>query len=144
MGEYSSKIENASELISTFLDTYQDEPVQVQLQTLTAVVKLFLTRPEEAQGLVQRVLGLATKTADSADLRDRAYIQWRLLSSDTEVAKVRASKTKLFSTCHYFLLFGLLIARFLVRRTSFSLRDHQSLYQRLQFQLDYSTNSFPN
>ncbi|GAA5887612.1 hypothetical protein JCM16303_001447 [Sporobolomyces ruberrimus] len=87
LGEYSSKIENASELISTFLDTYQDEPVQVQLQTLTAVVKLFLTRPEEAQGLVQRVLGLATKTADSADLRDRAYIQWRLLSSDTEVAK---------------------------------------------------------
>jgi len=88
LGEYSSKIENATELISSFLDTYQDEPVQVQLQTLTAVVKLFLTRPEEAQALVQRVLGLATKTADSADLRDRAYIQWRLLSSDTEVAKV--------------------------------------------------------
>jgi vesicle coat complex subunit len=88
LGEYSSKIENASELISTFLDTYSDEPVQVQLQTLTAVVKLFLTRPEEAQGLVQRVLGLATSKADSADLRDRAYIQWRLLSSDTEVAKV--------------------------------------------------------
>lgn len=87
LGEYSSKIENATELISSFLDTYQDEPVQVQLQTLTAVVKLFLTRPEEAQALVQRVLGLATKTADSADLRDRAYIQWRLLSSDTEVAK---------------------------------------------------------
>ncbi|GAA5914554.1 adaptin domain-containing protein [Sporobolomyces salmoneus] len=87
LGEYSSKIENASDLISSFLDTYADEPVQVQLQTLTAVVKLFLTRPEEAQGLVQRVLELATKGADSADLRDRAYIQWRLLSSDTEVAK---------------------------------------------------------
>ncbi|GAA6064151.1 hypothetical protein JCM10212_000224 [Sporobolomyces blumeae] len=87
LGEYSSNIENAAELISTFLDSYADEPVQVQLQTLTAVVKLFLQRPEEAQALVQRVLGLATKTADSADLRDRAYIQWRLLSSDTEMAK---------------------------------------------------------
>lgn len=91
LGEYSGQIENASELIATFLDSYADEPVPVQLQTLTAVVKLFLTRPDEAQALVQRVLQLATKTADSADLRDRAYIQWRLLSSDTEVAKVSLS-----------------------------------------------------
>lgn len=88
LGEYADKIENADELIGTFLDNYADEPVQVQLQTLTAVVKLFLHRPEQAQALVQRVLALATKAADSADLRDRAYIQWRLLSSDTEVAKV--------------------------------------------------------
>ncbi|GAA5990292.1 hypothetical protein JCM10908_007301 [Rhodotorula pacifica] len=87
LGEYADKIENADELIGTFLDSYADEPVQVQLQTLTAVVKLFLHRPEQAQALVQRVLALATKAADSADLRDRAYIQWRLLSSDTEVAK---------------------------------------------------------
>ncbi|KAK4051465.1 beta-adaptin [Microbotryomycetes sp. JL221] len=87
LGEYSDKIDNADELIGSFLDTYTEEPIQVQLQTLTAVVKLFLRRPEAAQALVQRVLGLATKTADSADLRDRAYIQWRLLSSDTEAAK---------------------------------------------------------
>ncbi|GAA6025264.1 hypothetical protein JCM8202_001941 [Rhodotorula sphaerocarpa] len=87
LGEYADKIENADELIGTFLDNYAEEPVQVQLQTLTAVVKLFLHRPEQAQALVQRVLALATKTADSADLRDRAYIQWRLLSSDTEMAK---------------------------------------------------------
>ncbi|GAA6040417.1 hypothetical protein JCM8097_004536 [Rhodosporidiobolus ruineniae] len=87
LGEYADKISNADELIGSFLDNYADEPVQVQLQALTAVVKLFLHRPDEAQALVQKVLALATKTADSADLRDRAYIQWRLLSSDTEVAK---------------------------------------------------------
>ncbi|BGP51388.1 beta-adaptin [Rhodotorula kratochvilovae] len=87
LGEYADKITNAADLIGSFLDTYADEPVQVQLQALTAVVKLFLHRPDEAQQLVQRVLALATKTADSADLRDRAYIQWRLLSSDVEVAK---------------------------------------------------------
>ncbi|GAA5843228.1 hypothetical protein JCM11251_002254 [Rhodosporidiobolus azoricus] len=87
LGEYADKIDNAGELIGSFLDNYADEPVQVQLQALTAVVKLFLHRPDEAQALVQKVLALATKTADSADLRDRAYIQWRLLSSDTEVAK---------------------------------------------------------
>ncbi|KAL8291497.1 hypothetical protein RQP46_002475 [Phenoliferia psychrophenolica] len=87
LGEYAAKIDNADELIGTFLDNYAEEPIQVQLQALTAVVKLFLQKPEAAQALVQRVLALATKTADSPDLRDRAYIQWRLLSSDTEAAK---------------------------------------------------------
>ncbi len=87
LGEYADKIDNADELIGSFLDNYSEEPIQVQLQALTAVVKLFLQRPEAASELVQRVLALATKTADSADLRDRAYIQWRLLSSDTEAAK---------------------------------------------------------
>ncbi|SCZ94671.1 BZ3500_MvSof-1268-A1-R1_Chr12-3g04035 [Microbotryum saponariae] len=87
LGEYASNIDNAAELIGSFLTNYGEEPIQVQLQALTAVVKLFLQRPDEAQALVQRVLALATKTADNPDLRDRAYIQWRLLSSDTEAAK---------------------------------------------------------
>ncbi len=53
----------------------------MQFQTLTAIVKLFLKRPDEAQGIVQQVLEKATKECDSADIRDRAYIYWRLLSS---------------------------------------------------------------
>lgn len=61
----------------------------MQLAALNAVVKLFLVKGEEAQELVQKVLALATKSADNPDLRDRAYIQWRLLSSDLEAAKVR-------------------------------------------------------
>lgn len=61
---------------------------QVQLQTLTAVVKLFLRKPETSQGLVQKVLDTATKDCDSPDVRDRAYIYWRLLSTDPGAAKV--------------------------------------------------------
>jgi AP-1 complex subunit beta-1 len=64
------------------------EKVQVQLQTLTAVVKLFLKKPDSAQGVVQRVLTTATKECDSPDVRDRAYIYWRLLSTDPGAAKV--------------------------------------------------------
>ena len=60
----------------------------MQLQTLTAVVKLFLRKPDN-QGLVQRVLNTATKDCDSPDVRDRAYIYWRLLSMDQGPAKVR-------------------------------------------------------
>jgi vesicle coat complex subunit len=61
---------------------------QVQLQTLTAIVKLFLKKPDESQAIVQKVLQAATKDCDSADVRDRAYIYWRLLSSDPAAAKV--------------------------------------------------------
>ncbi|KAH8921173.1 Adaptor protein complex beta subunit [Atractiella rhizophila] len=87
LGEYAEKIDNADELIETFLENFLDDPVQVQIQTLTAVVKLFLKKPDNAQALVQRVLQMATKSCDSADVRDRAYIYWRLLSTDSDAAK---------------------------------------------------------
>jgi hypothetical protein len=60
---------------------------QTQLQILTAVVKLFLKKPDESQGLVQKVLQAATAESDNPDIRDRAYVYWRLLSSDPQIAK---------------------------------------------------------
>ncbi|KAG6335100.1 hypothetical protein ID866_3989 [Astraeus odoratus] len=87
IGEYAEKIDNADELLSTFVDTFTEESYQVQLQTLTAVVKLFLKKPDSSQGVVQRVLNTATKDCDSPDVRDRAYIYWRLLSTDPGAAK---------------------------------------------------------
>jgi len=87
VGEYANKIENADELLSVFVDTFTEESYSVQLQTLTAVVKLFLYKPDLSQGLVQRVLNTATKDCDSPDVRDRAYIYWRLLSTDPRAAK---------------------------------------------------------
>jgi AP-1 complex subunit beta-1 len=60
----------------------------VQLQLLTAVVKLFLKKPEAGpQALIQSVLGKATTETDNPDLRDRAYIYWRLLAADPEAAR---------------------------------------------------------
>lgn len=61
--------------------------LQTQLQILTAVVKLFLKTPDAAQSLVQKVLQAATSSSDNPDLRDRAYVYWRLLSSDPQIAK---------------------------------------------------------
>lgn len=51
-------------------------------------MKLFLKKPDESQAVVQRVLQAATKDCDNPDVRDRAYIYWRLLSSDPAAAKV--------------------------------------------------------
>jgi vesicle coat complex subunit len=55
IGEYAERIDNADELLESFLDSFQDENTQVQLQLLTAIVKLFLKRPTDTQELVQQV-----------------------------------------------------------------------------------------
>lgn len=87
VGEYAEKINNADEILSGFVDEFMEEFTQTQLQILTAVVKLFLKKPSNNQGLVQKVLQQATADNDNPDIRDRAYVYWRLLSGDLDVAK---------------------------------------------------------
>ena len=105
IGEYAERIDNADELLEGFLEGFKDENSQVQLQLLTAIVKLFLKKPTETpQDLVTRVLTLVTQVSncfrigmrefyfifqetDNPDLRDRGYIYWRLLSTDPKAAK---------------------------------------------------------
>lgn len=88
IGEYAERIDNADELLEQFLESFPEETAQVQLQLMTATVKLFLKKPvEKPQQLIQLVLTYATQETDNPDLRDRAYIYWRLLSTDPEAAK---------------------------------------------------------
>ena len=117
IGEYAERIDNADELLDTFLETFEEEDPAVQLQLLTATVKCeffgvmhdddflarwldcyshrpflfkkgFLQNPEDTQEMVQRVLDMATEESDNPDLRDRGFIYWRLLSTDPEAAKM--------------------------------------------------------
>lgn len=87
IGEYAERIENADELLQLFIETFHDESPQVQLQLLTATVKLFLKRPSIGEKLVEEVLNMATKESDNPDLRDRGFVYWRLLSKDPKTAK---------------------------------------------------------
>ncbi|CAE6505158.1 unnamed protein product [Rhizoctonia solani] len=80
VGEHAEKIDNAGDLLEVFVDSFLEEAYPVQLQILAATVKLFLKKPGPSQTVVQRVLQTATKDCDSPDVRDRAYIYWRLLS----------------------------------------------------------------
>lgn len=84
VGEYAEKISNAGDILGGFVDGFSEEFTQTQLQILTAVVKLFLKRPQAAQGLVQKVLQAATADSDNPDIRDRAFVYWRLLSNTTD------------------------------------------------------------
>lgn len=88
IGEYSDRIENSGELLESFAEAFHEEPSAVQLQLLTAVVKLFLHRAADAQELMSSVLSMCTQESDNPDLRDRGFIYWRLLSTDPETAKI--------------------------------------------------------
>lgn len=50
-------------------------------------MKLYLKFPSVAKDMVFRVLQLATEDVDCPDLRDRAFIYWRMLTSDAQLAK---------------------------------------------------------
>jgi vesicle coat complex subunit len=105
IGEYAEKIDNANELLEFFLESFKEESSMVQLQLITAIVKLFLKKPSQAQDTVQKILQTATQSCDNPDIRDRAYIYWRLLSTNPQAAKTVVlsekppieSKTKIIS-----------------------------------------------
>lgn len=87
LGEYSQKILNVEILIDPFLDSFHDENPLVQLQVLTAMVKIYLTKPDEVKDQLQYILTEATKLSVSPDVRNRATQYWRLLSENSETAK---------------------------------------------------------
>lgn len=87
VGEYAEKIEDSEKIIDGFADSFLEDPDKVKLQTLTAAVKLFLKKPEEGEDVIQRILKLATEESDNPDLRDRAYIYWRMLSTSPQNTK---------------------------------------------------------
>ncbi|KAF4791046.1 AP-1 complex subunit beta-1 [Turdus rufiventris] len=70
VGEYAERIDNADELLESFLEGFHDESTQVQLTLLTAIVKLFLKKPSETQELVQQVLSLATQAGSELLFRE--------------------------------------------------------------------------
>lgn len=88
LGEYCHIIENVDTLLDPFLDTFVDEEPSVQLQILTAIVKSYVHDSEKAQDQLQFVLNEATKGTVVPDVRSRAFIYWRLLSTDPATSKL--------------------------------------------------------
>ncbi|KAF7458164.1 AP-1 complex subunit beta-1 [Cryptosporidium felis] len=80
----SSNNETFNGFLQYFVDVFLDEAVPVQLQILTTVVKCFLKAPIHNQQLVTDIFRLATTNAENPDVRDRAFIYWRLLSTNPE------------------------------------------------------------
>lgn len=87
LGEYIEDMENGAEILNTFfLDNFREETPQVQLQLLTACVRLCLFDPDTGKDLVMKVFQML-EDMENIDIRDRGYFYWRLLSNNPEVAK---------------------------------------------------------
>ncbi|KTW27680.1 hypothetical protein T552_02120 [Pneumocystis carinii B80] len=87
IGEYSEKISDSRNILLSYINCFKDEDTQTQLQLLTAAMKLFLKNPENNQEIIQKVFKIVESECDIPDMRDRAYIYWRLLSKDIKIAK---------------------------------------------------------
>jgi AP-1 complex subunit beta-1 len=81
IGEYADKIKDSEGLLSSMIETFLDQADSVKLAILTATVKLYLKKPEEGEDMIQKILQLATEESSNPDLKDRAYIYWRMLST---------------------------------------------------------------
>lgn len=83
LGEYAKEIPHLEDRLSLIVDNFDDfEPI-VQSAALSSVVKVSLAKPTpKTPQLLQQVLDKATKEVENADVRDKAYLYWRLLSTD--------------------------------------------------------------
>ena len=87
IGEYCEKIKEVKNLFQElFIENFLEEADAVKLQILTATVKLYLRLPDEVESMIQELFEVATDKVPSPDVRDRAYIYWRMLSANPQAA----------------------------------------------------------
>ncbi|CAG9584242.1 putative beta-adaptin [Leishmania major strain Friedlin] len=89
LGEYCDFIENGKDIIQRFIDTIMEQEQRVQLAILSAAVKMFLRNPQTMEPQLNRVLETVTTHSDDADVRDRAFAYWRLLSKGITVDQMK-------------------------------------------------------
>ena len=86
-GEYADSIGNAGDLLEAlFIDDFVDEPPDVQLAILTAVVKYYLISGD-GDDMLRKVIKLATTSVDNPDIRDRAFQYYWLISEAGDQAE---------------------------------------------------------
>lgn len=79
---------DAPYLLEPMIDGFMEEPSgAVQLEMLTATVKLFFCRPPEVQKMLGRLLQEAIQECTHPDVRDRALLYYRLLQVSPEEAR---------------------------------------------------------
>lgn len=87
LGEYPKYFSGLYEKLKNLVDGFLEDDSVLQLNILSTIVKINLELSSSNGGqysnLLQKILELATKDCENADVRDKAYIYWRLLSSSS-------------------------------------------------------------
>ncbi|KTW26205.1 hypothetical protein T552_03096 [Pneumocystis carinii B80] len=87
IGQYSNVIENSHQLLYNFFSTFSDETLEVQFALLTASAKLYIQQSPDNQNFILSLLKKVIEDTDNPDLRNRAYMYWKLLLGDSYTAK---------------------------------------------------------
>ena len=91
IGEFCEQISESTEIITYFVNNFSNVEMnlnsKVKCQILNACVKNFLTKPDECEEIVKVCLQKGAEESENPDVRDRAYIYWRLLEIDPDIAK---------------------------------------------------------
>ncbi|KAG7883456.1 hypothetical protein KL938_002693 [Ogataea parapolymorpha] len=96
VGQYASEIPHLEDRLTSLMAQFQDMDPAVQSAFLTTIVKINLTKPTPVtQSLLQQALNQATKEIENPDVRDKAYIYWRILSTENSELQKKIILNKL-------------------------------------------------
>ena len=89
LGDFCTMIPKSTEMITYFVENFSNVEYssKVKLQILNAGVKNFVNKPDESEEIVKICLQKGAEESENPDIRDRAYIYWRLLEVDPDIAK---------------------------------------------------------
>jgi AP-1 complex subunit beta-1 len=87
ISEYTDQIDGAEGVVARYIENFVNEELPVQLQILTSACKMYLINQEKFQAQIISLLEKTSESTDKADLRDRAFIYWRILTEDIGLAK---------------------------------------------------------
>ena len=96
LGEYPKYFSQLKQNLLDLIDGFLDYESLLQLNILTTIVKINLSIENQTySNYLQKVLEMATKDCENADVRDKAYIYWRLLSSSSKESHKQIILSKL-------------------------------------------------
>ncbi|XP_064354237.1 AP-4 complex subunit beta-1 isoform X2 [Dromaius novaehollandiae] len=88
LGAHGEKVQNAPYILEDFVENVKSEMFPaVKMELLTALVRLFLSRPAECQDMLGRLLYYCIEEETDMAVRDRGLFYYRLLQSGVEEVK---------------------------------------------------------
>lgn len=96
LGEFGQDIRRAPYVLEKLIDDFSEETSpSVQLELLSASMKLFFKRPPEMQSMLGRLLQASIDDSSHQDVRDRALLYYRFLERQpTELAAAIVAQFK--------------------------------------------------
>lgn len=85
--DFDTLIHNKKDVIANYSEVFTVSPTSVQSAILTAMVKLYVRNPDEFADEVIEILQAAADNVQNPDIRDRAFMYWRLLDISPVIAK---------------------------------------------------------